>query len=355
MSGASPVETPAPSAAKTKRRSAGTGASGGPEVVAMASSGFDLNEDAMAVDDERPIVAVDEAGSPDLLELRLGSRLTRRRAGDGDAGDESGKRRRYSRKEKGKMVDLNASASEDEEAMEVEAEVCGGFVGAPIVIDDDEEEDRVWEQSIPQRSKTERVKDRFLETAMSFASQHARFDQSREGGGGGGDLLVDDARGGAVEVEDWPGPFSTARRILEDRQSKMNSKGAIGSKGKRSPKIEWVPKSKIESLPCRKPPPSLVELCIKTLCAYGEHITSLDYVPDALKSSLCGLLCDARKMDSHLLSLFFNGCPSEVRVKNCSDITEEQLKESIGLCDLSKLQVLLCYFFVRLCLTPCLT
>ncbi|TQD85414.1 hypothetical protein C1H46_029044 [Malus baccata] len=104
--------------------------------------------------------------------------------------------------------------------------------------------------------------------------------------------------------------------------------------------VNWVPKK----FPDRPLPkilvPSLQDLCLLVLAKNADAIVSLDHVADALRHRLSQMLCDSRKMNSHLFELFVQGSPTEVRLRDCSWMTEEQFKDSFQQCDTTNLTVL---------------
>lgn len=141
------------------------------------------------------------------------------------------------------------------------------------------------------------------------------------------------------EIDDWPGPFSTAMKIIRDRADNANSKKDNASlECKKKVPITWVPKM---GRSCGKKlvVPSLKELCIKILVKNADAITSLEHVPDALRHHLSHMLCDSRGMNSHFLNLLVHGSPTEIRLRDCSWITEEEFTKTFEGCDTSNLSV----------------
>ncbi|XP_043719514.1 uncharacterized protein LOC122667321 [Telopea speciosissima] len=145
------------------------------------------------------------------------------------------------------------------------------------------------------------------------------------------------------ELEDWPGPFSTAMKIIKERNMKqLKTQPGNSSSGlsKLVPVIDWTP-SKDQSLNNSKPlVPSLQNLCLSVLAKNSDAIVSLELVPDVLKHTLSRLLCDSRKMSNHFMELLVHGSPTEIRVKDCSSITEEELSRMLVGCKTENLTVL---------------
>lgn len=85
--------------------------------------------------------------------------------------------------------------------------------------------------------------------------------------------------------------------------------------------------------------PSLLDLSLGVLAENAEGIVSLELVPDLLKERLTILLCNMRKMDVHMLNLLLKPCPTVIRVKDCSWLTESQFRQTFGNCDTESLRV----------------
>ncbi|CAI9755752.1 unnamed protein product [Fraxinus pennsylvanica] len=84
----------------------------------------------------------------------------------------------------------------------------------------------------------------------------------------------------------------------------------------------------------------LVDLSLRALAENAEGIVSLELIPDWLKERLTILLCHMRKMDVHMLNLLVKPCPTVIRVKNCSWLTETQFRQTFGNFDSRSLRVL---------------
>ncbi|XP_010273917.1 PREDICTED: uncharacterized protein LOC104609326 isoform X2 [Nelumbo nucifera] len=143
------------------------------------------------------------------------------------------------------------------------------------------------------------------------------------------------------ETEDWPGPFSTAMKIIKDRM-KLNSQqeNSLLVESKHAPVIKWMPsKTRGQKFP-NPSVPSLQDLSLSILAKNSDAIVALEGVPDDIRHKLSELLCDSRRMDSRFMNLLVSGCPTEIRVKNCSWVTEEQLSRTFGICNTENLMVL---------------
>lgn len=186
--------------------------------------------------------------------------------------------------------------------------------------DDDREEPDVdrhaenaqWRQS---RENSHRI------AAQRSASHFARFIP---------DAAQDDVGPSSSQLEhefDVSTPFSVAMRAVKARAATV----------KKSITAEWVSKRKPEE--ARIPVPSLVELSLKVLANHADAIVSLDGVPDELRHRLCRLLCDSRKMNGRVLELLVSGSPTDIRLNDCSGITEEQFIRAFQTCDTARLEV----------------
>ncbi|CAH8384765.1 unnamed protein product [Eruca vesicaria subsp. sativa] len=108
-------------------------------------------------------------------------------------------------------------------------------------------------------------------------------------------------------------PYRTIRfRLTEVFKNTDQEDNTILHTGiERSSPIIWAPRRSVTTF---SPPraPSLQQLSMRVLVKNADAITSLDYVPDALRVKLCQLLCDSRRMDLHFLDLLVRGSPTVV-------------------------------------------
>ncbi|RID53036.1 hypothetical protein BRARA_G00463 [Brassica rapa] len=176
----------------------------------------------------------------------------------------------------------------------------------------------------------------FRDFAERNASRFARFDVEMEE-----EEESSDKEEVGQQVEDWPGPFSTAMKIMKDREENTIGVPFSSDIERSSSPIVWAPR-RSDSFTSPPPPraPSLQELSMRVLVKNADAITSLDYVPDSLRVQLCQLLCDSRRMDVHFLDLLVRGSPTGICVPDCSWLTEEQFTECFKNCDTSNLMVL---------------
>ncbi|KAL2554025.1 Leucine-rich repeat [Forsythia ovata] len=190
---------------------------------------------------------------------------------------------------------------------------------------------------------TRSYKKRFRDIARQNASRFAHFSAQEEeqslaaAGNAGREIASSEA---VSETEDWPGPFSTAMKIIKDRE--MNVKGLHGSSVDKSKAVElrWVPRKDEQCNRQKQFLPSLQQLCLSVLAKNADAITSLDCIPDVLRHKLCQLLCDSRKMNNHFLQLLVSGFPTEIRLRDCSWLSEELFTRTFESTDTSNLTVL---------------
>ncbi|KAF5726133.1 Rad7 putative isoform 1 [Tripterygium wilfordii] len=132
-----------------------------------------------------------------------------------------------------------------------------------------------------------------------------------------------------VDDETSDSPFSMAMEAIEKRNSV------------RKPQFKWVPNNNKGSSNIKRGSiPSLLELSLNALAENSEAIVSLKFIPDALRHKLSQRVCDSRKMDAQFFELLTRESPTEIRVKNCSQITEEELTRIFLNCDTQNLTVL---------------
>ncbi|KAI8565346.1 hypothetical protein RHMOL_Rhmol03G0251700 [Rhododendron molle] len=186
-------------------------------------------------------------------------------------------------------------------------------------------------------------KARFRDIAKKNASRFAHFSSKEVEENGSIDEVEREMPGMEAEgdSEDWPGPFSTAMKIIRDREMNMNMLQQNSCSDKSKPaSMVWVPKKDHNRDSPKILIPSLQDLCLAILAKNADAITSLDSVPDMLRHKLSKMLCDSRKMNGHFLDLLVHGSPTEIRIHDCSCLTEEQLTSAFEGCEPSKLTVL---------------
>eukprot|EP00249_Psilotum_nudum_P017534 c26376_g2_i1 orf=2-2341(+) len=133
-----------------------------------------------------------------------------------------------------------------------------------------------------------------------------------------------------AEQEDWPGPFSTARRLVEGRAAAAAARQQVEKVDIKSSLVDWQP-SRVCSGTCSvdKSLPSLHDLCCKVICANVERFESLYGLPDSTKHRICANLCERRKMGPAAFALFIVEAPSEIRVPDCSHVSEKEVMQMV--------------------------
>lgn len=173
--------------------------------------------------------------------------------------------------------------------------------------------------------------------AIDLAPKYAYFRNDDEIADSEGD--TDDESIPDAGAHDWPGPFSTAMKIIEEREAILRARQeAHSSKGRQpaSAPISWTPSRDWSSF-ARKPP-SLQSLCINVLADNAHEIESLEALPDMVKSMLVPILCHSRKMTAHHLSELVRGSPVELRLSDCSWASEKEFEDIFTGCDVSQLK-----------------
>ncbi|XP_077239961.1 DNA repair protein rhp7-like [Tasmannia lanceolata] len=135
------------------------------------------------------------------------------------------------------------------------------------------------------------------------------------------------------EIQDWIGLFSAAMKVIEDQQLKLKfpqlNSNWMPTKNRSFTRPSWLV-------------PSLQDLCVREFCKNAEEIISMnaEEPPDELRNKICQSLCDSRKMNFRMLELLVGTRPSEIQLKDCSWITEEQLEIILKGCTTDHLRVL---------------
>ncbi|CAJ1940499.1 unnamed protein product [Sphenostylis stenocarpa] len=162
--------------------------------------------------------------------------------------------------------------------------------------------------------------ERFRQIAKESATHYARFTSEE----------TPDERPSSstapLEIDDSTSPFSISVKAIKERAAKKKGRDAWVAKNQQREKRVLVP--------------SLQELCLKILADNADAMVSLEGVPDELRHKLCKLLCDSRKMNNHFLELLLSGSPTEIRLGDCSWLTEEQFAKCFHSCDTGRLEVL---------------
>ncbi|KAF3341288.1 hypothetical protein FCM35_KLT10132 [Carex littledalei] len=282
-----------------------------------------------------------------LEEKHLSFRLRSRTGGDKDKGkgkliidEESGGKTsrvgisRFMDKGKARMVvDKDSESDSDYDFITVEEHdgqfTLGEEVG-PVLQGTPPAAPAPGPMPLPRREAQRRM-------AIDLAPKYAYFRNDDEAADSDGD--TDDESVPDAGAHDWPGPFSTAMKIIEEREAILRARQeAHSSKGPQSAvvPISWMP-SRDKSTFARKPP-SLQSLCIKVLADNAHEIESLEALPDMVKSMFVPLLCHSRKMTAHHLSELVRGSPVELQFSDCSWASDKEFEDIFTRCDASQLK-----------------
>ncbi|CAH8251761.1 unnamed protein product [Arabidopsis lyrata] len=95
-----------------------------------------------------------------------------------------------------------------------------------------------------------------------------------------------------------------------------------------------------------RPPvrPKLLDLCLRGVAENSHALSSLQLVPDDLKSRIASMVPRLSKIDANFVKLLVQDSPAEVIVKDCSSLEENDVKDILSACNGDKLQVLILYF-----------
>lgn len=196
------------------------------------------------------------------------------------------------------------------------------------------DESQVEETSKKWTESKNRRMEQFGEIARDRAFEFARFTHQEEE-----ENHLSAEVGAEQDIEDWPGPFATAMKIIKDRETRSMRVERFCLDKNKPASVIWTPKqSQDQDLP-KHLAPSLLELSVMALAKNADAIASLEFVPEALRHWLSHVLCDSRRMSTHFFELLLPGSPTEIRLRDCSWLTEEQFTKSFQWFDPSKLKV----------------
>ncbi|KAL3500856.1 hypothetical protein ACH5RR_039949 [Cinchona calisaya] len=116
--------------------------------------------------------------------------------------------------------------------------------------------------------------------------------------------------------------FSTALKNVRDRKSGLANDEEL---------ITWKPpEGGSDGYSYRARPPPLSSVLDPSLLALAENadqVDSLENVSDSLRGRLADMICDLGKMDIRVFRLFVKGSSTEIYIKDCSWLTEEEDEE----------------------------
>ncbi|XP_059433293.1 uncharacterized protein LOC132166489 isoform X2 [Corylus avellana] len=277
------------------------------------------------------------------------------------SGDAAGgvKRKRCSREEKGKRKLVEVDEELDGEELVILDEEPSFFYGSGIL--------KRWRASREEREKRKLVMDDLLRSGIDVIELDSepeaensvydtqgrtenKEDQCKR-------TVSDVSEEGNINIRgnESKGGEYRQRRFLEvarqqaqhyavfnenHRSLGAESEGTSSSLKNKSTNVNWVPRNSQDHHRSKPLVPSLLELSMKILVKNTDAITSLEGVPDEVKNRLSQLVCDSRRMNTHFFSLLVCGSPAEVRLRDCSWLTEEEFTKSFADCDTKHLMVL---------------
>jgi DNA repair protein RAD7 len=271
------------------------------------------------------------------------------------SGDAAGgvKRKRCSREEKGKQ-----------KLVEVDEELDGEEL---VILDEEPSSLKRWRASREERENRKLVMDDLVRSGIDLIdldsepeTENSVYDsQGRtENKADQCKITVSDVseEGNIRGNESKEGEYRQRFREVARQQAKnyavfnenhrslgAESEGTSSSLKIKSTNVNWVPRSSQDHHRSKPLVPSLLELSIKILVKNTDAITSLEGVPDEVKNRLSQLACDSRRMNTHFFYLLVRGSPAEIRVRDCSWLTEEEFTKSFEDCDTKHLMV--CFLF----------
>ncbi|XP_048227766.1 uncharacterized protein LOC8270077 isoform X2 [Ricinus communis] len=138
------------------------------------------------------------------------------------------------------------------------------------------------------------------------------------------------------ESDDFQSPFSLAMKLVKKRNlsQNLNKKSLLGLSDSL---IKWVP---TENSVSNRNVPNLVDLCLSVLAVNAGKIVSLENVPDNLRHKLSKMVSSCRKMDAYFVGLLARDSPTEIRVWDTSQLTEDDCTNIFCSCDTVNLKVL---------------
>ncbi|GAU33186.1 hypothetical protein TSUD_206450 [Trifolium subterraneum] len=134
------------------------------------------------------------------------------------------------------------------------------------------------------------------ETAKRYASHIHSVPENKVGDHNVANVIDDDSST----------PFSEAIKAIQERVEKNKKKGIVDES------LNWVSKWNGEDFVNRRfLVPSLLDMSLNVLAKHADAMVLIDDVAEELKLRLSNLLCDSRRMNSHVLELLLRGSPND--------------------------------------------
>ncbi|KAL3696561.1 hypothetical protein R1sor_010637 [Riccia sorocarpa] len=140
--------------------------------------------------------------------------------------------------------------------------------------------------------------------------------------------------------EDWPGPWTVARNLVERRFAAAAARQEAAPPGATRPSlVNWKP-SRTPDFTKSRVPPSLHRICLDKLCGDIDHVVSLEGVPDEDKKLIIQGLCALRKITPATTKLCVSASPTEVVIPDWTCLTEEDFIDTLSSRSLERLEAL---------------
>jgi len=190
------------------------------------------------------------------------------------------------------------------------------------------------------------------------AMQPPEGPEDADGGGGGGGEATAGAPAAAVAVRDprmrgfriggigeteqergegWCGPWSTATRLIEQReQARSAREEAIAAGTAVEPMVLWKPRRDPATATARRSSfarvPSLQELAVAFLVENIDAVASFGILSPGTQHAIAERLGSVRKFDDHALGLLTaeDAGATELVLPNCSLLTEGAMKQALS-------------------------
>lgn len=163
--------------------------------------------------------------------------------------------------------------------------------------------------------------------ARRRAAHFAHFDAEEEEGavGGNGNIHT-----GGSEARTL-GPWASARQLEERRAEELEARKRRIIEASQAARVdvEWSPRTADEGgkapVSSKRKVTSLFDTTLDLLTEYVDCIESLDGMPDTLKVKLAQSAAAHRKMSAEVAHIFVAGAPSEVVMRELTQVDEEAL------------------------------
>ncbi|KAF2285058.1 hypothetical protein P3X46_007462 [Hevea brasiliensis] len=138
---------------------------------------------------------------------------------------------------------------------------------------------------------------------------------------------------------DSQSPFALAMKAIRKRNSSQNvHKKSLP--GLSEPPFKWVPANNRGRNGFQRSVPKLLDICLDFIAKNADKIVSLEYIPDNLKHKLSQMVSCYRKSDARFVELLAGNSPTEIRVWDTSQLTEDECSKIFSTLDTKNLTVL---------------